>query len=96
MDTSFTSLNSDLEVSKNIKSEIDVPVIMIGSPTSQFAEKILNNGVDIVARYEYDFTLAEIAEKIDKGDSIEDVLGISFKKGGTNIHNKSRPWLNSK
>jgi len=58
VETSFTSLNNDLEVSKKIKEEFDVPIVMVGPPASQFSEKMLEV-VDIVALYEYDFTLRE-------------------------------------
>ena len=64
--TSFTSVNNDLDICKKIKSQFDVPIGMVGPPTSQFTDKMLNY-VDIVARYEYDFTLAELAEKIEEG-----------------------------
>ncbi len=95
--TSFTSVNNDLDVSKKIKTEFDadVPVIMAGPPTSKFPEKMLDGGIDIVARYEYDFTLAELAERMEKGESIEDISGISFKQNGTVIHNPNRPWSTS-
>lgn len=91
--TSFTSVNNDLDISSKIKNEFDVPVVIVGPPTSQFADKMLDY-VDIVARYEYDFALAELAEKIEK-EKIQDALGISFKENGRIIHNPDRPWLTS-
>ncbi|RLI90333.1 MAG: B12-binding domain-containing radical SAM protein [Candidatus Altiarchaeales archaeon] len=95
--TSFTSVNNDLDVSKKIKNELDadVPVIMVGPPTSQFPEKMLNGSVDIVARYEYDFTLAELAERMERNGRIGDISGISFKQNGKVIHNPNRPWSTS-
>ena len=95
--TSFTSVNNDLSVSKRIKNEFDtdVSVVMVGPPASQFPEKMLDGGVDIVARYEYDFTLAELTEKMEKGESIEDVPGISFKQNGRIASNPNRPWSTS-
>ncbi len=95
--TSFTSVNNDLDVSKKIKNEFDadVPVVMAGPPTSQFPEKMLDGGVDIVARYEYDFTLAELAERMEKKGRIDDISGISFKQNGKVIHNPNRPWSTS-
>ena len=93
--TSFTSLNNDLEISRKTKQEFEVPIVMVGPPTSQFPEKMLNV-VDIVARYEYDFTLAELAEKLEDNKTLDNVLGISFKKNGKIVHNPNRPWSNSK
>lgn len=93
--TSFTSVNNDLSVCSRIKSEFDVPVVIVGPPTSQFADKMLDY-VDIVARYEYDFTLTELAEKMGEGGDIHDVLGISFRQDGRVVHNPDRPWSTSK
>lgn len=92
---SFTSLNNDLNISGRIKQEFELPIVMVGPPTSQFPEKMLNV-VDIVARYEYDFTLAELAEKLESNKNLDDVLGISFKKNGRIVHNPNRPWSNSR
>ena len=97
VNTSFTSVNNDLEVSSRIKGEFDVPIVMVGPPTSQFAEKMLEV-VDVVARLEYDFTLAELAERMEDGDTnnISDVLGISFRQNGRIKHNPDRPFSSSK
>ncbi len=95
VETSFTSLKNDLTISKKIKEELDTIVVNVGPPTSQFPEKILEVA-DIVARYEYDFTLAELAEKLEKGISIQNVLGISFKQNNRIVHNTDRPWSTSK
>jgi len=94
VETSFTSLNNDLSVCKRIKDEIEVPIVIVGPPTSQFVEKMLDYA-DIVARYEYDFTLAELAERVDNGRDFQDVLGVSFKQNGRIFHNPDRPFSTS-
>lgn len=93
--TSFTSLNNDLNISERIKKEFNIPIVIVGPPTSQFSEKMLNI-VDIVARFEYDFTLAELVEKMERKENIGNVLGVSFKQNGRIIHNPDRPWSTSK
>jgi len=91
--TSFTSVDNDLEVGEELK-QVDVPVAMVGPPTSQFAEKMLEVA-DVVARYEYDFTLAELAEKMERGEDIGSVKGISYWRDGEIIHNPDRPLSTS-
>ena len=93
IDSNFASLNNDLKVANMLKSETDSTIILVGPPTSQFAETTLqNSSVDIIARYEYDFTLAELAERMEKGESFDDVPGVSLKQKGRVIHNPNRPW----
>ena len=88
VETSFTSLNNDLEVSRQIKKAFDVPVVIVGPPTSQFPEKMLEV-VDFVARYEYEYTLLELAED----EKASDILGLSYKRHGKICHNLNRPWI---
>lgn len=90
VDTNFSSLASDAKIAKLLNSVTDVPSVLVGPPASQFPERILNYGVDIVARFEYDFTLRDIAEAIDDGNSLKFVNGISYKNNGRIIHNPDR------
>ena len=93
VDTSFTSLKNDLKVAREIKSRVpDAFVIGVGPPTSQFPEYMINNGFDAVARYEYDWTLAELANNIEEGRDLTNVLGISYKANGRILHNPKRPF----
>ncbi|MFH1647897.1 MAG: cobalamin B12-binding domain-containing protein [Chloroflexota bacterium] len=66
VDSSFPSLNNDIAVSETIKENFpDTQVVMVGAPASQFADRILMSpGVDIVARWEFDFTLVEVAGQV--------------------------------
>jgi len=88
VDTSFTSLNNDLNVASQIKKTFEVPVVMVGPPTSQFPEKMLEVA-DFVARYEYDYTLLELAE----GKEAKYILGLSYKENGKIVQNPDRPWI---
>jgi len=97
VDCAFSSLMSDIKVAETIKKNIkkDVKTVLVGPPTSQFSEKILNNDVDIVARFEYDFTIRDIAEAVEEGKSLENIKGISYKEDGKIIHNPDRGFTNS-
>jgi anaerobic magnesium-protoporphyrin IX monomethyl ester cyclase len=96
VDTNFSSLNNDLEIAQRLKKHSGVTTIIVGPPASQYPEKIINSGIDIVARYEYDFTLKEIAENIEKGMDLSEIEGISYKtENGNIIHNPIRKFTSS-
>lgn len=97
IDTSFPSLNNDIGVAESIKARNpDLKTILVGPPTSQYPDRILGSpGVDILCRWEYDFTLKELAEKIQSGLNFTDVKGISFKKNNEIIHNAEREFSRS-
>jgi len=93
VDTSFPSLNNDISISESIKKEYpDIKTAMVGAPASQFAEKMLTSyGVDIVARWEFDFVLRDLVNAINKHENLQQVNGISFKNDSTIVHNPDRP-----
>ena len=97
LDSSFPSLNNDITVAEATEQVCPgAKVVFVGPPASQFPDRILrSNGIDIVARWEYDFTLKEIAEAIEKGDNLEHIKGISYKKDGRVIHNPDREFSSS-
>jgi len=96
-DSSFPSLDNDIAVTEVIKQTYpNAKVVLVGPPASQFPDRILeSNGIDIVARWEYDFTLAEIAKTIENGDGFDDIKGISYKRDGRITHNPDREFSNS-
>lgn len=96
IDSNFASLNNDLKVAGILKSEIDSTIILVGPPASQFPEGILENeGVDIVARFEYDFTIKDIAEAIEEDKDFKNIKGISYKENGMVLHNPNREFTSS-
>ena len=98
VDSSFPSLNNDIKVSEEIKQIYDdgVKIALVGPPTSQFPEEILKSkGIDIVARWEYDFTLKEVAEVIKENRDFKTIKGISHKENGKIIHNPNREFTSS-
>lgn len=92
VDTSFVSLANDIFIAKTIKDQIrDITVVLVGPPASQFSgEMLANEGVDIVARYEYEFTLRDIAQALERGGNIANIQGISYKQEGKITHNLDR------
>lgn len=96
VDSNFSSLNSDIQVANTLKKNSNAKTVLVGPPASQFTEKILHKGVDIVARFEFDFTLKEVAEAIENGKSLSDIKGISYLEDGAVQHNPNREFTTDK
>ena len=96
-DSSFPSLKNDISVASEIKSRSpSTTMVLVGPPASLYADKILENpGVDIVARWEYDFTLKELANVMQNNGDISKVAGISYHHNGEVVHNPDRPFSTS-
>ncbi len=92
VNTSFPSLNNDISIAETIKEKFPSAVIaMVGAPASQFAEKMLaSHGVDVVCRWEFDFTLRELAGSLTRNENLDDIRGISYKNNSEIIHNPDR------
>jgi radical SAM superfamily enzyme YgiQ (UPF0313 family) len=96
IDSSFPSLKNDVRVAEEVKKEVDCTTVLVGPPTSQFSEEILRSeDVDVVARYEYDFTIKELADALEEGRNLREVKGISYKEDGRIIHNPDRGFTSS-
>jgi len=98
IETSFPSLKNDLLLADRIKSVTGSKVLIVGPPASVMDKWILNNSqADFVARYEYDFTVMELAETLHKNKPIASIKGISFKgDDGKIIRTPNRPFTTSK
>ena len=96
-DSSFPSLKNDVGIAADIKSQYpSVTVVLVGPPASLYADKILENeGVDVVARWEYDFTLKELAFVLQNHLNISSVSGISYRQNGIVSHNPDRGFTTS-
>ena len=92
--SNFSSLTNDCGIAKLIKENTGALSVLVGPPASQFPEKILNDGVDIVARFEYDFTVRDVAEAVEDGKSLEN-KGISYKENSKIIQNPDRTFSTS-
>ena len=97
VDTSFPSLDNDISQAETIKENFpDVITTMVGAPASQFAEKmLLNPGVDIVCRWEFDFVLRDLVKATEQGNSLSTVDGISYRNRTRIIHNPDKDLSSS-
>lgn len=92
-DTNFSSLKNDISIVGLLKEATESITVIVGPPAAEFHNEILqNNAVDIVARYEYDITLFELARAIKENNSLSEINGIAFKERGQKIINPPRDF----
>ena len=97
LESNFSSLTNDMDLAGLIKQKIGkITIILGGPPSSQYYESIMNHdSIDIVARFEYDFIVKDIARNIMAGGNLSEINGISFRENGRVIHNPGRDWTTS-
>lgn len=96
VETNFSSLGNDIRVTQKLKDACGATTVMVGPPVARFTDQILGNaGIDILALYEYDFTLFDIAEALEQNKPLLDIKSISYKENGLNIHNPIREYTTS-
>jgi anaerobic magnesium-protoporphyrin IX monomethyl ester cyclase len=73
----------------------NLPIIYGGIMATFCAREILEHCdfVDIIVRGEGEVTLVELLEKLERGQSISDVIGISYRENEKIIENKDRPLI---
>ena len=61
----------------------------------RFLKKTLNidKRVDAIARYEYDYTLLDLAKTLETQGNLRSVSGLSFREGNNIIHNPGRSYI---
>lgn len=96
IDTNFSCLRNDIDSAIQLQETTGAPSAMVGPPVSQFSDEILDKGVNFAARFEFDFTLRDLAGALDDNKSFDNVMGLSYKKNGHVIHNPDRAILSSK
>lgn len=96
LDTSTPSIYNDVTVACQLKEIFPSSFItLVGTHVSALPEETLNidKRIDAVARYEYDYTLLDIAKTLAAGGSLRNVSGLSFREGDSIVHNPGRPYI---
>lgn len=79
------------EVAKIVKKFSEAKVVLGGPhPTSLPKESLNKNFIDVIIRGEGEETIVELCQKISQNESLEDILGISYKKNNQIVHNPPR------
>ena len=91
--SSTTHAESNADFVKNLKMNVDIPVIVGGPGYTQF-EVFLENGADLVVHGEGEVAIKEITQKVQKRDfDWSDVRGISYRKNNDSITTESRELI---
>jgi anaerobic magnesium-protoporphyrin IX monomethyl ester cyclase len=77
-ESNFQSLKNDINTLKELSESSDAISVLVGPPTSQYKNKILNQGIDFLAPFEYDFTLKGLSKSLENGEIGEDQPGITY------------------
>jgi len=87
----FSFVKKYAEAVKEIRN---IPVICGGvHPTICPEEAIENENIDMICRGEGDLAMVELCQKMENGQSIENVKNIWLKKGGKIFKNEVRPLI---
>ncbi|MBI5194989.1 MAG: radical SAM protein [Nitrospirae bacterium] len=96
LDTSTPSIYNDAAIAGELKNVCPSSfLILTGTHVSALPEEslLLNEKINAVARYEYDYTLLDLARTLEKNGDLSNVAGISFRDRGKIIHNPQRPFI---
>lgn len=96
MDTSTPSINNDIMIAGRMKELCPSAFItLVGTHVSALPDDTLNadNRIGAVCRYEYDFTVLDLVQTIEKKGNLRNVLGISYKEGNKIVHTGRRPFV---
>lgn len=96
MDTSTPSISNDVSVGARLKDLLPKSfVILVGTHVSALPEETLNldRKIDAVSRFEYEYTILDLARALEKGAPLKDVAGICWRDKGSLVMNARRPYI---
>ncbi len=90
--TSTIGWSGDQRAVEKIKDvHPNLKVAFVGPPVTTDTDKALNEcaAIDFVCRREFDYSVVEYAN----GKPLEEILGVSYRVNGKNVHNPDRPQI---
>ena len=90
--TSTPGFPGDIRLSQKIKeANPAIKIAFVGPHVTVLPERALRDGsaIDFVCRKEFDYSVVEFAQ----GKPLEEIMGISFLKNGSVVHNPDRPQM---
>lgn len=90
IETSTPTINLDLAYSKMVKELTGSKIMLVGPHASLFPAELLQENVfvDYIGVGEYEFTVLDVANALDKGQSVENVLSLGFRNGTVKVNPK--------
>lgn len=95
LDTSTPSIYNDVAVACKLKEMFPSSFItLVGTHVSALPEETLDidKRIDAVARYEYDYTLLDLAKTLTVRGNFRNIPGLSFREDNSIVHNPGRPY----
>ncbi|MCL5878203.1 MAG: B12-binding domain-containing radical SAM protein [Deltaproteobacteria bacterium] len=84
------------QIARFVKTITDVPVIVGGPHATSAPETVLQNkDIDIVVIGEGEITFKELLDNLDKGQGIDKVLGIGYRRGNEIILTSQREYVDN-
>src|SRR3989339_639023 len=96
VDTSTPSIENDVALASAIKTILPNSfIVLVGTHPSALPGEVLalDESINAVARREYDFTLNELSNVLERGGLLSQVKGLSYRQDGKIIHNPDRPYI---
>jgi radical SAM superfamily enzyme YgiQ (UPF0313 family) len=96
VDTSTPSIAEDVRSAMRIKQTASAPLIcMVGTHPSALPGEVMamDERIDFIARKEYDDTLLELVQCLEAGKSVDQVLGLCYRRGSEMMANPERPYI---
>jgi radical SAM superfamily enzyme YgiQ (UPF0313 family) len=90
--TQFTNYPAVREIIASVDKK--KPIIAGGAFATHNAVWLCRDEMDFVVREEGEETLPELLRKIERGESVQDVMGITYRQDGTVVSNPDRPHVN--
>jgi radical SAM superfamily enzyme YgiQ (UPF0313 family) len=92
VETSTPTFKSDIKFLEEFKkSNKNIKIALVGTHASVYPDNALKSTtVDFVARREYDYTVLELSNILEKEGNISKIPGLSFKKNRRIFHNIDR------
>lgn len=93
--TTLTYLSA-LKLAKITKEVLPNCLVLIGGPHVTFWDKEALKecpALDVIVRREGEYTMLELVQKAEAGESFRDVLGITYRKNGEIVRNHDRPYI---
>jgi len=90
--TSTPGFPGDIQLAAKIKAANPrIKIAFVGPHVTVLPDRTLKDGsaIDFICRKEFDFSVVEFAQ----GKPLEEILGISYRKNGSVVHNPDRPQI---
>ncbi|MCD6590357.1 MAG: radical SAM protein [Candidatus Aenigmarchaeota archaeon] len=96
MDTSTPSIYNDVSFANKIKQSLPpVHISLVGTHPSRLPDETmkLSKSIDSICRGEYDNTVVDLADKLERGKKLKTVKGLTYREKNKVIHNPNREFI---